>query len=187
MKSLNGLKKQSSLRQLNVVMSGELLQNKLVPNWFSWDTQWEKHFFTLTNMGLMKFENGDFKRPPIFIPLSGLRMEIAEETSKLGENARKIKLRYEQASELKLLSIPREVILTHKDPVIFTTWVRAIREAILDKTANGPKTAVHEHRFRRDQLNTIKSSIGVRDKASTQLLQYSSGLANYKSIGTSKQ
>lgn len=140
-------------------------------------------------MGLMKFENGDFKRPPIFIPLSGLRMEIVEETNKLGENPRRIKLSYEQASELKLLSFPRQVILTHKDPVIFTTWVRAIREAILDKTANGPKTAVHEHRYRRDQLNTIKSSFAARDIASRQLLQskYSSGLANYKSIGNSQQ
>ena len=101
-------------------------------------------------MGLMKFENGDFKRPPIFIPLSGLRMEILEDSKVLGDNARRIKLSYEQASELKLLSFPREIVLSHKDPVIFTTWVRAIREAILDKAANGPKTAVHEHRFRRN-------------------------------------
>ena len=76
-------------------MSGELLQCKLVPGWFTWDSQWERHFFTLTNMGLMKFENGDFKRPPIFIPHSGLRMEIIEEAGKLGENARRIKLCYE--------------------------------------------------------------------------------------------
>jgi len=110
-------------------------------------------------MGLMKFENGDFKRPPIFIPLFGLRMEILEDPKVLGDNVRKIRLSYEQTSELKLLSFPREIVLSHKDPVIFTTWVRAIREAILDKVANGPKIAVHEHRFRRNQLNTIISSL----------------------------
>jgi len=101
-------------------------------------------------MGLMKFENGDFKRPPIFIPLSGLRLEILEDQITLGQNTRSIKLRFEQASELKLLSFPRDIILSHMDPVIFTTWVRAIREALLDKAVNGPKTAVHEHRYRRN-------------------------------------
>ena len=131
-------------------MGGELFQYKPIAGWFSFNLQWEKHFFTLTNMGLMKFENGDFKRPPIFIPLAGLRMEIIEDPNKYGDNARRIKLSYEQASDLNLLSFPREIVLTHKDPVIFTTWVRAIREAILDKAVNGPKTAVHEHRFRRD-------------------------------------
>ena len=62
-----------------MLISGELLESKTVTKWFSWEVVWERHFFTLTNMGLMKFENSDTSQPPIFIPLTCMRLEIIEE------------------------------------------------------------------------------------------------------------
>lgn len=63
-----------------MLISGELLQGKDNSNWFNQqETTWEKHFFTLTNMGIMKFEKCDFKQTPEFIPVASLKMDVIED------------------------------------------------------------------------------------------------------------
>lgn len=129
-------------KQLSVLISGELLESKTVTSWFSWETVWEKHFFTLTNTGLMKFEEGNLNHPPIFIPLRGVRLEIIEETHYI--NSQKIKLTYDMATHLKLLSFPKEIVLTHKDPVIYNTWVRTLKKAICKNNSGNTEAGLQK-------------------------------------------
>jgi hypothetical protein len=65
-------------------------------------------------------------------------MEIIEDKSQLisSANKKQMKLTYSQTSELKLKSFPNEIILTNSDPVIFTTWVRKMREAIMESNGS---------------------------------------------------
>ena len=79
-------------------------------------------------------------------------MEIIEDKSQLisSANKKQMKLTYSQTSELKLKSFPNEIILTNSDPVIFTTWVRKIREAIMESNGSKPINKGNEIRRRRN-------------------------------------
>ncbi len=89
-----------------------------------------------------------------------------------------MKLIFNNGSGLKLVSFPTEIVLTHKDPVIFTTWVRSIREAIIDKAGGVPSAKGNEMRRRKDQLKTIRKHLQHRQ---------SSGFVNYMSQDYNKK
>jgi hypothetical protein len=86
-----------------------------------------------------------------------------------------MKLTYSQTSDLKLVSFPKEIILTNTDTVIFTTWVRKLREAIMESNGIQPINKGNEMRWRRTQLTAIRN--GVKQKqtpSSSTFLQFNS-------------
>lgn len=89
----------------------------MITSWFKTQVIWEKHFFTLTNLGLMKFAGSDLNQPPQLFTIASMTLHVMAKDGV-------IKLTFKHKHENE------EIQLKHMDPVILRTWVREIQEAI---------------------------------------------------------
>ena len=57
-------------------MCGELLELRIETAWFQKNYIWEPQLFALTNIGILKFVNGNIATPPVFISLKELTVDL---------------------------------------------------------------------------------------------------------------
>lgn len=63
-------------------MCGELLELRIETAWFQKNYIWEPQLFALTNIGILKFFNGNIATPPLFISLKELTVDLLPTDSK---------------------------------------------------------------------------------------------------------